>query len=241
MSNEILWLLYLLFDFSVILILYKLFGKPALFAAIVLNIVVCNIQVIKLITLFGVTTTAGQILYGSTFFATDMLSECYGKKEAQKGVLLGFCSLLVALVSCQVTVNFLPDSHDQMHDALSQVFGLYPRIVLGSLIAYLVSQFHDVWAFHMWKRKTRGKWLLLRNNASTIASQGIDTVIFCFIAFWGVVPPHVFWSIMWTTYVFKIIVGLMDTPFIYLGRKVYRDVYQEPLPVSEIKFFDVKT
>ncbi|MDY6957862.1 MAG: queuosine precursor transporter [Halobacteriota archaeon] len=240
MSNELIWILYLLFDFSAILILYRLFGKPALFAAIVLNIVVCNIQVVKLITLFGITTTAGQILYGSTFFATDMLGECYGKKEARKGVLLGFCSLLVALVSFQVMVNFAPDSHDKMHDALAQVFGLYPRIVLGSLVAYLISQLHDVWAFHMWKKKTKGKWLLLRNNASTWASQLIDTVIFCFIAFWGVVPPHVFWSIMWTTYAFKVLVGALDTPFIYLGRKVFLDHHSEPSNIRS-DFLGVKT
>ena len=239
--NELIWIFYLLFDFAVILLLYRLFGKPALFAAIVLNIIVCNIQVVKLITLFGVTTTAGQILYGSTFFATDMLSECYGKSEARKGVMLGFCSLLVALVSFQVMLLFSPDSHDSMHPALSQVFGLYPRIVVGSLIAYLVSQLHDVWAFHMWKKKTRGKYLFLRNNASTWVSQGIDTVIFCFIAFWGVVPPHVFWSIMWTTYVFKVLVGALDTPFIYFGRTVFENTYKDEITTESGEMIGVRT
>lgn len=220
-SNEFIWIIYLLFDFSAILVLYYYFGKPALYAAIVLNIIVCNIQVMKLITLFGITTTAGQILYGSTFFATDMLSECYGKDAARKGVLLGFASLLIALLSFFVMLSFTPDSHDHMHDNLMKVFSMYPRIVIGSLIAYLISQLHDVWAFHFLKQKTGERKLYLRNNASTMVSQGLDTVIFCFIAFWGVVPDHVFWSIMWTTYVFKIVVGALDTPFIYLGRRVY--------------------
>ncbi|PIZ54623.1 transporter, partial [Candidatus Uhrbacteria bacterium CG_4_10_14_0_2_um_filter_41_7] len=87
-----------------------------------------------------------------------------------------------------------------------------PRITVASFIAYLISQHHDVWAFHFWKKKTNGKHLWLRNNASTVVSQLIDTVVFTFIAFYGVLPIV---PLILGTWVVKILIALIDTPFIY--------------------------
>jgi len=97
-----------------------------------------------------------------------------------------------------------------------------PRIAFASLVAYVASQNHDVWAYHFWKRKTNGRFLWLRNNASTMVSQLIDSVVFCVIAFWGAFPFAVFLQILATTYLFKWLVALFDTPFIYLGRRIAR-------------------
>jgi queuosine precursor transporter len=80
---------------------------------------------------------------------------------------------------------------------------------------------HDVWAFHFWKEKTNGKMLWLRNNASTLVSQLIDSTIFCLIAFYGVFPTAVLVEILITTVIFKAIVSVLDTPFIYLARRVH--------------------
>ena len=63
-------------------------------------------------------------------------------------------------------------------DSYNKILGSVPRIVFASMIAYLVSQNHDVIAFEIWKKITKGKFLWLRNNASTIVSQGIDTFLF---------------------------------------------------------------
>ena len=100
------------------------------------------------------------------------------------------------------------------------IFGFMPRVVLASMAAYLVSQWHDVWAFNFWKKKTGGRFLWLRNNLSTLVSQLLDSVIFCVIAFVGVFESGVWVQILVTTYVFKVIVAVLDTPFIYLARKV---------------------
>jgi uncharacterized integral membrane protein (TIGR00697 family) len=95
-----------------------------------------------------------------------------------------------------------------------------PRIALGSLVAYLVSQLHDVWAFQFWKEKTSGKHLWIRNNLSTLVSQAIDSLIFCLIAFTGLFPADVWFEILLTTYLFKLIVAIFDTPFIYIAKKI---------------------
>ncbi|MBN1433496.1 queuosine precursor transporter [Candidatus Fermentibacterales bacterium] len=213
----------MLADFSVALLLFRLLGRDGLILLIAANVILCNLQVMKLTTLFGVTVTLGNILYGSIFFATDMLSEIYGKRQARRGVMIGFVALLMFTGVTQIALLFsvAPDPWaEAIQSAMSTLFGLVPRIALASVVAYLVSQFHDVWAFHYWKARTRGRHLWLRNNFSTAVSQLIDTAIFCTVAFYGVVGTQPFIEILISTYVMKLAVAMMDTPFMYLGRRI---------------------
>jgi len=222
LSNELLWFLFMILDLSVALLVFKFFKKNGLYALIVANIILCNIQVTKNIELFGLTATLGNILYGSIFFSTDILSEVYGKKEAKKGVLLGFVALILMTVYMQLALLFNPAPSDFVSGHMQAIFGFMPRIAIGSMAAYLISQYHDVWAFHFWKKKTNGKHLWLRNNLSTLVSQAIDSLVFCLIAFIGVYDIQVWFEILLTTYLFKLIVAIFDTPFIYIGRKIAR-------------------
>jgi len=219
-GNEVLWLLFMIADLSMVLLMYRLFGKSGLYAVVVMSSIICNIQVIKLVDLFGMTATLGNIVYASNFFATDILSEYYGKREARKAVWLGFSMLIVATLWMQIALLFKPSPDDFSQEHLEAIFSLMPRITFASLTAYILAQLHDVWAFHFWKEKTRGKHLWLRNNASTMVSQLIDSAIFTTLAFAGSVDPQTFWSILVTTYLFKLIVAAVDTPFMYLSRFV---------------------
>ncbi len=220
MHNELLWLGFVLIDFTVALFVFRGFGKIGLYGMIVMNIILCNIQVMKTISLFGLVTTLGNVLYASIFFCTDVMSEIYGKKEARKGVFLGFISLIIAALYMQITIRFVPSSSDFIHPYLERIFLFLPRITVASLSAYLISQLHDVWAFHFWKRLTSERYLWLRNLFSTIVSQLIDTVIFVALAFYGVFPITIFVQIAITTYLVKVIVAVLDTPFIYLARTI---------------------
>jgi uncharacterized integral membrane protein (TIGR00697 family) len=220
MSNEILWFLFMLADLSIALLAFRLFGKLGLYAVIVTSTIVCNIQVVETIKMFGMVATLGNVLYASIFFATDVISEVYGKKEARQGVWLGFFGLIAATIAMQFAIRFTPDASDVMHPHLGAIFSLMPRIAFASFTAYLLSQHHDIWAFHFWKRKTSGRYLWLRNNLSTMVSQLIDTTVFTFIAFWGVFPIDIFRQIFITTYFFKWIVAVVDTPFIYFARRM---------------------
>ena len=233
LSNEFIWIGFLLIDFAAALIIFRLFGRIGLYALIVMNIIVCNMQVLKIITLFGMTTTLGNILYGSVFFSTDVLGEMYGKKAARTGVWLGFGMLLLATIYMQIALQFTPNDADFISPALAQIFTMYPRVVVGSLLAYLVSQMHDVWAYDFWKIRARGRFLWLRNNASTIVSQFLDTLIFCTVAFWGVFSWSEFLQIIFTTYLLKFIIAAADTPFIYLARKIKApDLEPQPEPAE---------
>ena len=205
--NEILSIAFALGDLCMVLIVYRLFGRVGLFGLMVFNLLLCNIQVLKTVELFGLTTTLGNVLYASVFLATDILSEFYGKKEARKGVLLGFVSLVMMVAYMQIALYFEPAPDDFAQPHLVALFGFLPRIALASMAAYLVSQMHDVWVFHAIKKRTGDKFLWLRNNASTMVSQLLDSVIFCVIAFWGMFPIEVFWEIMLSTYIIKIVVA----------------------------------
>jgi hypothetical protein len=219
-SNELLWIAFLLVDFTAALIVYRLFGRPGLYGLIVMNIIICNLQVMKMIDLFGLTTTLGNVLYASVFFATDVMSEMYGPREARRGVLLGFVMLVLATLYMQIALRFAPAPADFIQPALKEVFALFPRVALASMLAYLVSQLHDVWAFHYWKVRTGGRRLWWRNNASTLVSQALDTVIFVTAAFAGVLPWPEFLQVLLTTYALKFVVALADTPFVYLARRL---------------------
>jgi hypothetical protein len=219
MSNELLWIGFMLLQFGLLVVTYKLFGLTGLYVWIGFAIVAANIQVIKMVDLFGINATLGNIMYGSIFLATDLINEKYGRKKAQKAVLIGFMMMISFTLITQVALMFTPNGEDFANDALLTVFSLLPRLTLGSMIAYLISQTLDVALFARIKGKfNKDSQLWIRNNGSTIVSQAIDTAVFTFIAFLGVVPFDVVWSIFWFSYVIKLITSLLDTPFVYWMR-----------------------
>jgi queuosine precursor transporter len=219
--NELLWFGMLIVCFITVLLAYRVFGKTGLYIWIAVSVIVANMQVIKTIELFGFTTTLGNIVYASTFLATDILSENYGKKEARRGVAVGFFALLSLTAFMNLALVFRPSPADFVQESLSTIFGFLPRIAGASLAAYALSQLHDVWAYHFWKKKfpsDRALWL--RNNASTMVSQLIDTVIFTFAAFLGRFEITIVLEILVTTYLMKWLVAFLDTPFIFLAKKI---------------------
>ncbi len=216
--NTGLWLLLMICNFAAILLFYKYFGKTGLYVWIAIAAILANIQVLKTMELFGQVVTLGNIIYGTSFLATDILSEIYGVKAAQKGVYIGLATLLIMTVLMSISLAFTPHESDFAQPALQVIFGLMPRVALGSFTAYFISQMHDVWAFAFWKRLLPDyKYLWVRNNFSTIISQLIDSLVFTFIAFYGLFAMEVFWDIVWTTFALKLLVAIADTPFMYLA------------------------
>ncbi len=220
--NNLLWLVFALVTLSLSVVVVRLFGRTGLYMLVVAAVIVANIQVTKTVVLFGLTATLGNVLYGTVFLSTDVLSELYGRKEARRCVWLGFVAMSLSVVWMQFAIWFVPGSHDFAHDSLATIFGIMPRIAAGSLVAYLVSQHHDIAAFHFWRKKTGGRYLWLRNCASTMVSQAIDSVLFCFIALWGIFEPTTWLQILATTYLLKWLMAFLDTPFMYLAIRMGR-------------------
>jgi len=161
--------------------------------------------------------SVGIIPYPVTFLVTDIISEIYGKKRANRIVMVGlFASiftLLIVLVSdLSQATPWSPVSDDQFH----HVFGVTYIGVGASMAAYLTAQFIDVQLFHFWKRLTKGRYLWLRNNASTFTSQLIDTFVVLFLlCTFGIIDWSLFFGLLINGFLFKVMVAFLDTPIIY--------------------------
>ncbi len=220
-SNELLWLLFALVNFGFVLLIYKLFGKTGMFAWIAFASVLLNIQVTKTIELFGITATLGNVMFGSIFLVTDALNEKYGLVNAKRAVYIGFFSIISMAVIMQAAIWFAPAPKDFAHESLVTIFEVVPRLVLGSILAYIISQLIDVHLFQRIKKRfASNRTLYVRNLGSTLFSQLIDTAIFVPIAFLGIHATPELISIWLTTYIIKVLVAFLDTPFVYLIKQV---------------------
>ena len=216
--NEIVLLGIVILTFALVMLIYRLFGYIGLYVWVPIAIIAANIQALKIVELFGLTTALGNVAYGSLFLVTDILAENYGARSARRAVMLGLCSIIAFTLLMNAILLLPPAADDFAQIHLRTIFGLLPRIVGASLCAYIISQFHDIWAYSRWRTKAPNA-LWLRNNASTLVSQIIDTLIFCLLAYSGLFAFAEIAQIMLTNLAFKAIVALVDTPLLYLATR----------------------
>lgn len=216
--NELLWCITLILSFVSILLCYKYLGKTGLFLWIVVATIVSNIQTVKIVNLFGLETSLGTILYGSTFLATDILNYKYGVEESRKTILYGFLAMIVMTIFMIICLLYQPSPNDFAQESLKTIFSFNIRITIASLVGFSVSQFIDTFLFDKLQKKYNKLWL--SNNGSTMICQLIDTVIFTLITYIGTMSFGAIIEIMISMYIFKFVVALFDTPFMYLSTKV---------------------
>lgn len=162
--------------------------------------------------------SVGILPYPITFLITDIISEIFGKKSANQvvvaGIFASFFSIGILLLAGVVpAIENSPIDDATFH----RVFALSPLAVLASMIAYLSAQFVDIRIYHYWKNLTQGKHLWLRNNFSTFSSQIIDsTTVILLLCSFQVMPWDLFWGLVVSSVIFKILVAAVDTPFLYL-------------------------
>ncbi len=176
------------------------------------NLVISAVLASKIIQLWFIAVPAGVLAYSVSFIVTDVVSEVYGKKEANDVVFAGFITLIIIFLLIFISIKWPPASFWHNQKSFETILGQTARIIIASLLAYLVSQYHDVWAFHFWKKITKGRHLWLRNCASTIVSQLIDSIIFITIAFYGIMP---IFPIIMGQWIVKVTIALLDTPLVY--------------------------
>ncbi len=193
-------------------------------------IVLTNIIGVKLFEIYSITLTTGIITYPLTFLITDIVCEVFGKKKASLMVLLGFFASILSLIFINLAV-ILPGSEvwvnnslgynsiEDMQNAYESVFTLPGFLITASMLAYLVAQLIDVSIFHYLKKLTSEKKLWLRNNISTIFSQLVDTIIVnsIFLYFGLNLGWDIILNIIIASYIFKILIAIFDTPFVYIG------------------------
>lgn len=214
----IVWTLVTLAFAMAAALLAKRYGVHWLIGLFAVATALAGILSNKMVIFGPLTIPGGVLLFSMTFFITDMISEKWNKGLAQQAVMVGFLSSVMVTVAVY-TVIIWPSAPFAVEQAklFAQALGMTPRIVVAGLVAYLISQNTDVFLFHKIKTKTNGKHLWLRNNGSTVISQLLDTAIFTTIAFYGVFPLM---PVIISSWLFKILIAALDTPFIYLSSKL---------------------
>jgi uncharacterized integral membrane protein (TIGR00697 family) len=166
----------------------------------------------KIVRIGAVYVPAGVFAYCITFVCADVISEIWGRRHANMVVLAGFIGLGLTFLLVQLALWWPAAPFWHQEEAFRGTLGMTPRIITASLVAYVFSQFHDVWLYTLLKDRMRGRHLWLRNNLATILSQLIDTMVFITIAFYGVMP---LWPLIIGQWSVKVIIALCDTPLVY--------------------------
>ena len=239
-NTEVVWFIMLILCFLSILVFLRLFGYVGLYVYSAIAIIAANIQVLKqanfnffssinekIIPFYEPSPIAlGTILFASTFLCTDILSEYYGKEKARKNVLIGFCSFFLMTILMLVTIGIQPAEDEwvsMVQESLAILFTPMTSIFVASMIAYLISQYFDIWFFSYLKTVSSNKLLWLRNNVSTAVSSLIDNTIFSIFA-WIILNPNPFplsdviMTFILGVYLLRVFIAVLDTPFIYLAR-----------------------
>lgn len=227
MHNELLLIVNLILVYGGTLLWYVLFKDKGLYCWTVLATIAANIEVMILVEAFGMQQTLGNILFASTFLVTDILSELYGKKSADKAVNIGIAASCSFIIISQLWLQYIPSEADTVFPHISAVFSNTPRIMFTGLLVYAIVQKFDVWLYHYLWEKTKlysgssKRFLWLRNNGSTLLSQLLNTVLFTLGAFYGVYENIVLLDIIIFSYVIFIVTSLADTPLVYLARYLH--------------------
>ena len=195
------------------------FKTNLLLGIFVASIIAANLAGTKITHIF-IDFSVGIFIYPLTFLITDIVQEVHGKEKAKQFVYIGFICVFLILLFTILAVNLPFAERSLVKEEYTKVFGISIRIFIASLTAFLISNLHDVWAYDFWKRKTKGKYMWLRNNFSSIAGEFIDTTIFMFIAFYNISPKFTagyIVALIIPYWLLKVFVTIIHTPFCYMG------------------------
>ena len=218
MENIIISAIYLILSFAITIFCYKKYGKYGLYIWMSVLVIICNIQTTKISELFGLTISLGNISYGALFLTTDILTEKYGKNSTYNATKISFMTMAIFALLMYIFLQYKPSKIDFSQDALVTIFSYVPRVTVGSLLAYYISQRCDAFLYSKLKAKYNKVWI--SNNVSTMISQIVDTLIFVTIAFIGIMNYTEIIDLIITMILFKWVIALLDTPFMILVTKI---------------------
>lgn len=222
--NSFLIFVEIFFVFCGVLFFHKVFGKSGMIAWMGIATVLANIITAKNAMVFGLSTAIGTVLFASTFLVTDILSECYSKKDARQAVYVGLTSNIVLIISTQIALRYVPSPFDYAQDAMNTLFALNLRISIASAIMYFISNMADVYIFNKIKDKMNGRKMWVRNNVSTILCNCLENFGFIFLAFYGIYDGNTILTIAVSTSIVEMIVALLDTPFLYIAKRIKHSI-----------------
>lgn len=218
MYNLILGIVCIVICFGLEVIIEKIFKKEGLIVWVSVAMVSANILVTKNINILNLSATLGNILFASTFLATDILNEKYTFEDSKKAISLGIVSIVLFTVATQISLLFKANELDLVNDSLKTLFAINLRVSISSIVMCYLSNLLDIYLFEKIKKKVPNK-LWLRNNVATIISNCLENYLFTIFAFIGIYSFNDIIIIATTTTIIEIIIAICDTPFLYLSKK----------------------
>jgi len=188
---------------------------PVVVAVFVALLLISNIGAVKLIAFGPIITDGGAFLFPLTYIVGDVLSEVYGLRAARKAILLGFLMSVLAAFTFWLVQLSPPAADWPNQEAFETVLGFVPRIVLASVGGFLVGQLLNAYVLVRIKERTKEKALWLRLIGSTAVGEFADTLVFCTIAFYGIITGAEFWNYVLVGYVYKTLLEVVLLPITY--------------------------
>ncbi len=213
-----------------IIFMMRFFGAAGLMVYSALAVVIANLQVQKAAdyVLFSEPITLGEVVFSSVFIVTSILTEYYGKAQAQKTVWLCFTAMILVTFFMLLTLGFKPAlGFESCHEAMCTLFIPTPALIAASLIAYAVGQFNEIWIFAGLSKLTKGRGLWLRTFLATMIGSFLDSLVFGTLA-WVIFAPEplpwttVFYTFILGAYILRVIVVCLGIPYVYLARYMAR-------------------
>jgi len=225
--NEIIFLTKIAAESAFVLLANRL-GKEWVVLTIAVNLILISVLGAKVVTAFGLVTNAGNVFYAGVFLAVQLLVERYGRKEGWHAVFTGFGAIVFfltmsAITQFQVSANLSAPTIDA-DAAITTLFGFVPRIALASVTAFLAAQTVNVMLYDDMHARMGSRHLWLRSFMATVAGQLVDSVIFFYLAFSGVLPPDLLLEAVVVGFIVKTLIGAMCIPVLYASRPKIRQM-----------------
>lgn len=207
-------------NFATVLLLVRLgkdylYSYSALIGAFIVLLIPFNIDIL------GFPFAVVEVLFAAFFLTTDILSELYGKKEARKTLFFAIIGTLIAFAFVRIGLLLTPSEFDLGKEYLGIISSMFtPFAFFAVTTVFIIEQSIDIYNFDLIRRKTKNKYLWLRNCVSTVATQSLDVLVVYPIFFYPILGSAI-WKLMLAAIIFKIIMAFLDTPFIYLSRYIH--------------------
>jgi uncharacterized integral membrane protein (TIGR00697 family) len=216
MINEIIFIFHASL-LSIFLLVALRLGKEALITLICLYGVLANLFVTKQITLFNLDATASDAFAVAAILGLNILQEYFGAVIAQRTIWISFFTLITYTIASQLHLWYAPSTLDYMHGHFCALLEVMPRITIASITVFLIVQILDRWLYAKLQNMCGTRYFLIRNYASLLICQLIDTILFSFLGLWGIVGN--IWHIIIVSYMIKLVSITLTTPWLSLSTK----------------------
>jgi queuosine precursor transporter len=185
-------------------------------AVFITCLITANIVAVKLVEISGFVLPAGTIIFPISYIFGDVLTEVYGFRQARRVIWLGFFCNFIVVVAIWIGQVLPPSSFWDGQKAYERILGYTPRLLVASFLAYLVGEFANSFVLAKMKIATKGRWLWTRTIGSTLVGEGLDSLVFMILAFWGTIPVAALLLAILTQWLVKSAYEAVATPLTYI-------------------------